>query len=61
MSTVTNSVTNRIVVNFNPWVIGQKISHDIQVVPAAGLEPARPKPGDFKSPTYPNEVNGLTS
>jgi hypothetical protein len=37
------------------------ISNDIKVVPAAGLEPARPKPRDFKSPTYPNEVNGLTS
>jgi hypothetical protein len=28
----------------------QKLSHEINVVPAPGFEPGRPKAGEFKSP-----------
>jgi hypothetical protein len=59
--TLTNGVTNLVVVNFNPWVPAPKIFININVVPASGVEPERLAAGDFKSLTYPNEVNGLTS
>jgi hypothetical protein len=57
--TLTNGVTNGVVVDFTAWVVVQKITHEIKVVPAAGLEPARPKPRDFKSPSYPMQNKDL--
>jgi hypothetical protein len=52
---VTNNQAKRILLD----AVRSDFRNDINMVPAAGLEPARLAAGDFKSPTYHNELNGL--
>jgi hypothetical protein len=59
MSTVRKFVTKDFVLECEVTRRDAEFVYLFNVVPAAGLEPARLAAGDFKSPTYPNEVKDL--
>jgi hypothetical protein len=58
---VLTSVTNNQAKRISLDAVKANFRNDIKVVPASGVEPECLAAGDFKSLTYPNEVNGLTS
>jgi hypothetical protein len=56
---VLTSVTNQEPESYTIGGRWYRILININVVPASGVEPERLAAGDFKSPTYPVQINDL--